>query len=115
MSKPDRWQKDALFRREVREAFANLVGQGWTDAIRSLYPDQRIYTFWDYFRDAYGRDAGLRLDHFLLSPAAAKRLIAGDVDRVVRGWPKASDHSRAWIEISDRANSRAGKQRRKAP
>jgi exodeoxyribonuclease-3 len=113
--KPERWKKDALFRREVREAFADLVGQGWTDAIRSLHPDQRIYTFWDYFRDAYRRDAGLRLDHFLLSPAAARRLTAAGVDRVVRGWPKASDHAPAWIELSDRANTWAGKQRRKAP
>ncbi|HET9824859.1 MAG TPA: exodeoxyribonuclease III, partial [Chitinophagaceae bacterium] len=66
--KPERWVDDALFRPETRAAFKKLVGQGWTDAIRKLYPNQKIYTFWDYFRDAFGRDAGLRIDHFLLSP-----------------------------------------------
>lgn len=72
--KPERWKDDALFRVEVRAAFSELVGQGWTDALRHLHPGERIYTFWDYFRNAYGRDAGLRLDHFLLSPDVAERL-----------------------------------------
>ncbi|MGK4568624.1 exodeoxyribonuclease III [Flavobacterium sp. 3HN19-14] len=62
--KPERWVDDALFRPEVRAAFSSLVGQGWTDALRTLHPDEKIYTFWDYFRNAYGRDAGLRIDHF---------------------------------------------------
>lgn len=66
--KPERWVDDALFRPEVRAAFKTLVDQGWTDAIRKLYPEEVIYTFWDYFRNAYGRNAGLRIDHFLLSP-----------------------------------------------
>src|SRR5690606_13755086 len=66
--KPERWVDDALFRPEVREAFHNLVGQGWTDALRTMHPDEVIYTFFDYFRNAYGRNAGLRIDHFLLSP-----------------------------------------------
>ena len=66
--KPERWVNDALFRTEMRAAFKKLVAQGWTDAIRKLYPDEKIYTFWDYFRNAYARDAGLRIDHFLLSP-----------------------------------------------
>src|SRR5690606_37096011 len=66
--KPERWLTDALFRPETRSAFEKLVAQGWTDAIRKLYPDETIYTFWDYFRNAYGRNAGLRIDHFLLSP-----------------------------------------------
>jgi exodeoxyribonuclease-3 len=97
--KPERWVNDALFRPETREAFHKLVSQGWTDAIRKLYPEETIYTFWDYFRDAYGRNAGLRIDHFLLSPKMAKRLLAAGVDRHVRGWEKTSDHAPVWIEI----------------
>ncbi len=100
--KPDRWINDALFRKEVRDAFKNLVGQGWTDAIRKLYPDDTIYTFWDYFRNAYARDAGLRIDHFLLSPQLARRLRSGGVDRHVRGWEKTSDHAPVWIELKDK-------------
>lgn len=100
--KPERWVKDALFRPETRAAFKKLVSQGWIDAIRKLYPDQKIYTFWDYFRNAYERDAGLRIDHFLLSPDLDKRLIAAGVDRHVRGWEKSSDHAPVWIELSDK-------------
>src|SRR6185295_552606 len=96
----------ALFRPEVRHAFGALVAQGWTDALRRLHPDDRIYTFWDYFRNAWGRNAGLRLDHFLLSPSVAKRLVAADVDRDVRGWDKASDHAPAWIDLSGAASGR---------
>ncbi|QJB30110.1 exodeoxyribonuclease III [Chitinophaga oryzae] len=97
--KPERWVDDALFRPEVKSAFHALVAQGWTDAIRKLYPDQKIYTFWDYFRNAYERDAGLRIDHFLLSPEVDKRLIAAGVDRHVRGWEKSSDHAPVWVEL----------------
>jgi len=97
--KPERWVDDALFRPEVRKAFRDLVAQGWTDAIRAMHPEERIYTFWDYFRNAWGRNAGLRLDHLLLSPALSKRLIAADVDRHVRGWDKASDHAPTWIRL----------------
>ena len=97
--KPERWRKDALFRPEVRGAFHSLVAQGWTDALRALHPDEAIYTFWDYFRDSYGRNAGLRIDHLLLNPVAAKRLTAANVDRDVRGWDKASDHAPVWIEM----------------
>ncbi len=97
--KPERWVDDALFRPEVRTAFAELVGQGWTDAIRTLYPKETIYTFWDYFRNAYSRNAGLRIDHFLLSKKLAKRLVAAGVDRDVRGWEKSSDHAPVWIEL----------------
>ncbi len=82
--KPERWVDDALFRPETREAFQSLVNQGWTDAIRTLHPNETIYTFWDYFRNAYGRDAGLRIDHFLLSNELKDRLKAGGVDRHVR-------------------------------
>jgi exodeoxyribonuclease-3 len=100
--KPERWVDDALFRPEVRAAFKGLVDQGWTDALRKLYPGEKIYTFWDYFRNAYGRDAGLRIDHFLLSPHIDSRLKAAGVDRNVRGWEKTSDHAPVWIEISDK-------------
>lgn len=98
--KPERWVDDALFRPETRDAFKNLVAQGWTDAIRKLYPKETIYTFWDYFRNAYGRNAGLRIDHFLLSKHLVKRLKAGGVDKDVRGWEKTSDHAPVWIELS---------------
>ncbi|HEU5052440.1 MAG TPA: exodeoxyribonuclease III [Hanamia sp.] len=99
--KPERWVKDALFRPEVREAFKTLVSQGWTDAIRKLYPDEVIYTFWDYFRNNYERNAGLRIDHFLLSPQLDKKLVAAGVDRDVRGWEKSSDHAPVWIELKE--------------
>jgi exodeoxyribonuclease-3 len=97
--KPERWMDDALFRPEVRKAFKALVDQGWTDAIRKLHPKEVIYTFWDYFRNAYGRNAGLRIDHFLLSPDLAKKLKKAGVDKEVRGWEKASDHAPVWIEL----------------
>src|SRR5690606_28470536 len=99
--KPERWVKDALFRPEVREAFHSLVAQGWTDAIRKLYPNETIYTFFDYFRNAYERNAGLRIDHFLLSPQIEKNLLAGGVDLKVRGWEKTSDHCPVWIELGE--------------
>jgi exodeoxyribonuclease-3 len=97
---PERWVDDALFRPEVRAAYARLIDQGWTDALRALHPDQRIYTFWKYFRNAFARDAGLRIDHLLLSPAVAPRLKAAGVDRQVRGWEKTSDHAPVWIELT---------------
>ena len=112
--KPERWVDDALFRPEVRAAFHDLVAQGWTDAIRRLHPNERIYTFWDYFRNAWRRDAGLRIDHLLLNPAVARLLVASGVDREVRGWQKASDHAPAWVELSDggRVRSSLRRQRR---
>lgn len=97
--KPERWVDDALFRPETRESFRRLIAQGWTDALRKLHPDETIYTFWDYFRNAFGRNAGLRIDHFLLSPAVVPRLRAAGVDRHVRGWEKSSDHAPVWIEL----------------
>jgi exodeoxyribonuclease III len=99
--KPERWLDDALFLPEVRLAFKTIVAQGWTDAIRKVYPDDKIYTFWDYFRNAYGRNAGLRIDHFLLSPHLDRRLVAAGVDRSVRGWEKTSDHAPVWIELAN--------------
>ena len=100
--KPERWVNDALFRIEVREAFQALMKQGWTDAIRKLHPGETIYTFWDYFRKAYERNAGLRIDHFLLSPKLNRRLLSAGVDRHVRGWEKSSDHAPVWIELKDK-------------
>lgn len=97
--KPERWVNDALFRPETRAAFQKLLQQGWTDAIRSLYPDEKIYTFWDYFRNAYARNAGLRIDHFLLSPELQDKLVSGGVDTAVRGWEKTSDHAPVWITV----------------
>jgi exodeoxyribonuclease-3 len=99
--KPERWQNDALFKPEVREAFRKLMAQGWTDSLRHLHPDERIFTFWDYFRNAFGRDAGLRIDHLLLSPSLAPRLRKAEVDSFVRGWEKASDHAPVWIELDE--------------
>jgi exodeoxyribonuclease-3 len=97
--KPERWVDDALFRIEVRQAFERLVAQGWTDALRTLHPGERIYTFWDYFRNAFARDAGLRIDHLLLSPDLRERLVAAGVDRDVRAMEKSSDHAPTWIEL----------------
>ncbi len=97
--KPERWLDDALFRPEVREAYHRLLAQGWTDALRTMHPDETIYTFWDYFRNAYGRNAGLRIDHLLLSPALAPTLKAAEVDRDVRGREKPSDHAPVWVEL----------------
>jgi exodeoxyribonuclease-3 len=98
--KPERWVDDALFRPEVREAYQQILAQGWTDAVRALHPGERIYTFWDFFRNAYARNAGLRIDHLLLSPSVARHLRAANVDRDVRGWEKASDHAPTWVEIA---------------
>ena len=97
--KPERFADNALYSPEAREAYRGLVDQGWTDALRTLFPGERIYTFWDYLRNAYGRDAGLRLDHLLLAPAIAPRLVAAGVDRAVRGWEKSSDHAPTWITL----------------
>lgn len=97
--KPERWVEDALFRPETRQAFADLLAQGWTDALRHLYPNEVIYTFYDYFRNAFGRNAGLRIDHFLLSPDLKDKLKAGGVNKDVRGWEKSSDHAPVWIEL----------------
>nr|WP_202600553.1 exodeoxyribonuclease III [Sphingobium yanoikuyae] len=100
--KPERWLDDALFAPEVRAAFFRLLDQGWTDALRTIHPDKTIYTFWDYFRNAYGRNAGLRIDHMLLSPLLRDRLIDAQVDVYVRGWEKSSDHAPVWVELSDK-------------
>jgi exodeoxyribonuclease-3 len=93
------WDDDALVRPESRDAFRRLVALGWTDAIRTLHPTATVYTFWDYKRERWQRNAGLRLDHLLLSPDLARRLAAAGVDRDERGAPGASDHAPAWIRL----------------
>ena len=93
------WDKDALVQPKSRAAFASLVEQGWCDAIRELNPEKRLYTFWDYKRNRWPRDAGLRLDHLLLSQVVAPRLIKAGVDRTIRGEEGASDHAPAWIVL----------------
>lgn len=94
------WKKDALLQPESRAAFARLLAQGWTDALRERFPnDPPPWTFWQYFRQAWERDAGLRIDHLLLSPEAAERLKDAGVDRAVRGRERSSDHAPAWVEL----------------
>jgi exodeoxyribonuclease III len=93
------WANDALLQPESRAAFRRLLAQGWTDALRTLHPTEPMYTFWHYLRDRWRRDAGLRIDHLLLSPPLAGRLVAAGVDRAVRGEAGASDHAPAWIML----------------
>lgn len=95
------WNKDALVQPGPRKAFTQLLTKGWTDALREIYPDDRIYTFWTYWRNRYERNDGLRLDHFLLSSDLADRLMDGGVDRKVRGEPGASDHAPVWIKLKE--------------
>jgi len=99
--KPERWVDDALFRPETRAAYQRLLDQGWTDALRSLHPDEpKLYTFWDYTAGCWQRDLGFRLDHLLCSPEAADRLTEAGVDRWARGEEKASDHAPTWVALS---------------
>jgi exodeoxyribonuclease-3 len=107
---PKSWKKDALLQPQSREAYARLLKQGWMDAIRSQHPDERIYTFWDYFRNHWQRNGGLRIDHLLLNKPAAALLESAGVDRWVRGEPHASDHAPAWIQL---AQSRAVTRKRR--
>jgi exodeoxyribonuclease-3 len=93
------WLDDALLQPESRECYRRLLAQGWTDSLRNRHPDARIYTFWDYFRKRWERDAGLRIDHLLLSPSLAPRLRDAGVDRWVRGQTKPSDHAPTWIVL----------------
>jgi exodeoxyribonuclease-3 len=93
------WDKDALIQPKSRAAFKALVDQGWCDSIRELHPTQPMFTFWDYKRNRWPRDAGLRLDHLLLSPAVAPRLAKAGVDRDIRGEDGASDHAPAWVVL----------------
>jgi exodeoxyribonuclease-3 len=96
---PRSWLKDALLQPESRECYRRLLAQGWTDALRTLHPEERIYTFWDYFRQSWQRNAGLRIDHLLLNAEAAARLVEGGVDRWVRDLEKPSDHAPTWVTL----------------
>jgi exodeoxyribonuclease-3 len=95
------WDDDALIQPESRAALRRLVGRSWTDALRERHPNERVYTFWDYKRNRWARDAGLRIDHILISPNLAARLSDADVDREVRGWEGASDHAPVWVRLDD--------------
>ena len=96
---PKSWKKDALLQPESRECYERLLKQGWTDALRKKFPKEQVFTFWDYFRKHWERNAGLRIDHLLLSKQLTPKLKAAGVDRWVRALPKASDHAPVWIEI----------------
>ncbi len=98
---PERWREDALFHTTVREAYAALLSDGWIDALRETHPGMRIYTFWKYLRNAYQRDAGLRIDHLLLSPSLRGRLRSAGVERAHRGREKSSDHAAVWVDLAD--------------
>ena len=104
---PASWRKDALLQPETRECYQRLLAQGWTDSLRHLYPDERIYTFWDYFRQHWPRNSGLRIDHLLLNRVLGKRLVDAGVDRWVRDRPGASDHAPTWITLKAAARPRA--------
>ncbi len=97
---------NALLQPEPRAAFAQLIDMGWVDGLRSIHPDEPMFTFWSYLRNRWPRDAGLRLDHLLLSPAVASRLRDAGVDRDFRGVQNASDHAPAWIKLGRGAASR---------
>jgi exodeoxyribonuclease III len=98
---PRSWLRDALLQPESRECYQRLLAQGWRDCLRAKFPDERIYTFWDYFRDHWKRNAGLRIDHLLLNRELAPRLTAAGVARWVRDRPRASDHAPTWITLRE--------------
>jgi exodeoxyribonuclease-3 len=97
--RPEAWVEDALFQPESRAAFRRLVALGLTDAIRACHAEAGVYTFWDYQAGAFQKDHGIRIDHLLLSPQAADRLVASGIDRFTRGWEKPSDHVPVWVEL----------------
>jgi exodeoxyribonuclease-3 len=97
---PKSWAKDALLQPESRERYQKLLAQGWLDALRDRHPDTPMFTFWDYFRQHWQRDAGLRIDHLLLNPELAPRLVDAGVDRWVRGLEGTSDHAPTWITFT---------------
>src|SRR5262245_51421087 len=97
---PKSWRKDALLQPETRECYQRLLAQGWADAIRARFPDQRVYTFWDYFRQHWQKNSGLRIDHLLLNPPLSVQLTDAGVDTWVRGQPGASDHAPAWVRLA---------------
>ena len=93
------WNDNALIQPEARDGFKRLARQGWTDALRKMHPKDPMYTFWDYRRNRWARDAGLRIDHLLVSKSLSPQLKDAGVDRAVRGIEGASDHAPVWIEI----------------
>lgn len=97
---PRSWLKDALLQPETRACYQRLLAQGWTDALRALFPDERIYTFWDYFRQHWEKNSGMRIDHLLLNPSLKSQLVEAGVDRWVRGQPGASDHAPTWVRLN---------------
>jgi len=99
------WKKDALLQPQSRAAYERLLAQGWVDALRAIHPQERIYTFWDYFRNHWQRNAGMRIDHLLLSKPLVPRLADANVDREVRAQPRASDHAPVWIELREPADT----------
>lgn len=105
------WDRDALLQPESRAAYQRLLSQGWSDAIRALHPQEPMYTFWDYKRNRWERDGGLRLDHLLLSPALTERLQEAGVDRHARGMEGASDHAPVWLKLRDTATGRGASTR----
>jgi exodeoxyribonuclease III len=109
---PKSWLRDALLQPESRECYRRLLAQGWVDSLRKKFPKERVYTFWDYFRDRWKRNAGLRIDHLLLNAEVAPRLLAAGVDRWVRDRPRASDHAPAWIKLRAPAAQKASRARR---
>ncbi len=101
---PRSWRKDALLQPESRACYERLLAQGWTDALRAQFPDEPVYTFWDYFRQHWQKNSGLRIDHLLLSPDLAPCLQAAGVDRWVRGQEHASDHAPTWVSLAREAD-----------
>jgi exodeoxyribonuclease III len=99
---PRSWRKDALLQPQTRGRYQTLMAQGWTDSIRHLFPQEPIYTFWDYFRQHWEHNSGLRIDHLLLNPALKRSLKTGGVDKWVRGRPGAGDHAPTWVEVNER-------------
>ncbi len=115
---PTSWKKNALLQPESRAAYVELLKQGWTDTIRARHPDAQIFTFWDYFRNHWARNAGLRIDHLLANAVAAGRVEGVGVDAWVRGLPKASDHAPAWIVLGEkrrRVSAKKNSERRQPP
>lgn len=111
---PKSWLKDALMQPESRAAYEKLLAQGWTDSLRFLHPGERIYTFWDYFRQHWQKNSGLRIDHILLNPELSARLEEAGVDSWVRGEEHASDHAPTWVTLADAAARPAGRARKTA-
>jgi exodeoxyribonuclease III len=93
------WEKDALLQPETRECYGRLLAQGWTDALRARFPQEKVFTFWDYFRQHWEKNSGLRIDHLLLNPLLSPKLLEAGVDRWVRGQPGASDHAPTWVRL----------------